>query len=237
MKRYILSALVLVICLLPSVYGQMDGSKVGGNRNAFSMARIKWGGGESWFYNPSWAHDYPVAEHNLMTQVRKVTSISITEDVEIVELDDPALFNHPFAYMCEVQDCTLSEEEAKGMREYLLRGGFIMVDDSWSSYGLAHFAGELKKAFPDRSLERVTTDHPIFNAFYEIEHIPIIRGRRWGGTEPICYGLTDDSGRLMMLINWENDIGDGWEWAVQDRYTGLLAYKLGINYVLYAMSH
>lgn len=237
MKRMICSAILLVLCIIPTVYAQMDGNMAAGKKNAFSMARIKWGGGGGWFYNPSWSHDYPVAEQNLMTQIRKVTSINITEEVEVVELDEPELFNHPFAYMCEVQDCTLSEDEATGLREYLLRGGFIMVDDSWSSYGLSHFADELKKAFPNRSLERVTTDHPIFNAFYDIEQIPIIRGRRRGRAEPICYGLSDDSGRLMMLINWENDIGDGWEWAVQDRYTGLLAYKLGINYVLYAMSH
>ena len=206
------------------------------NRNEFSMARIKWDGG--WSFNPQWSHDYPVAEINLMRQLSEITAIEITHEAEVVELTDPRLFQFPFSYMCEVQDCTLSEEEATGMREYLLRGGFMMIDDSWSSYGLQHFIGELKKVFPDRPLEHLTTDHPIFNAFYTITNIPVIQpGRRWGASAPACYGITDDAGRLMILLNWDNDVGDGWEWAVSNPYDGLNAYKLGINYILYALSH
>jgi hypothetical protein len=133
----------------------------------------------------------------------------------------------------------LSDEEARGLREYLLRGGFILVDDSWSSEGFEHFSAELKKAFPDRTLAPLAMDHPVFNAFYAITEIPVIQpGRRWRSrAAPTCYGLSDDSGRLMMLINWENDVGDGWEWAAVDPETGVNAYKLGINYILYAMSH
>jgi hypothetical protein len=210
-----------------------------GPANAFSIARIKWGGGSGWFFNPQWSHDYPVAEYNLMFQLRQITAIPITQDVPVVELSDPELFNHPFAYMCEVQDCTLSDEEAEGLREYLLRGGFILIDDAWTEEGFAHFSGELKKAFPNRSIERITTDHPIFHTFYAITEIPVIQpGRRWRAyRSPTCYGLSDDSGRLMMLINWDNDVGDGWEWAATDPHTGVSAYKLGINYILYAMSH
>lgn len=200
----------------------------------FAMARIRWTGG--WRASDLWSHDYPVAEYNLMRQLRLVTAVATTEKVEIFELMDPELFRYPFAYMCEVQQCILSDEEAKGLREYLLRGGFVMVDDSW--FDMGHFLSQLKKVFPDRPVERITSDHPVFHAFYDIYEIPAIRaGRRWGGGPPVCYGISDDSGRLMMLINWNNDVGDGWEWANFDRYSAVDAYKLGINYILYALSH
>lgn len=92
--------------------------------NSFSIARIRWTGGGGGFFGPQWAHDYPVSEENLMFQLRRVTTIRLTKEAEIVELDDPELFNYPFGYMCEVQDCVLSDEEVHGLREYLLRGWY-----------------------------------------------------------------------------------------------------------------
>jgi len=175
-----------------------------------------------------------------MFQLRQITSIPTGDEMApIVELTDPELFQHPFAYMCEVQDCTLSDEEARSLREYLLRGGFLLVDDAWTAEGLEHFKRELRKAFPDRSIERIGTDHPVFHSFFTVTEIPAIQPgfrRRILGA-PQCYGLSDASGRLMMLINWDNDVGDGWEWAALDPETGVNAYKLGINYAVYAMSH
>lgn len=233
--RYIVSGMLLG---LTAMVMAQDGRPQTSERNGFSMARIKWNGGGG-FFGPQWAHDYPVSEHNLMFQLRQITSVPTNDEVQIVELDDPELFNHPFAYMCEVQDCTLSDAEAKGIREYLLRGGFILIDDAWTPEGLDHFTRELRKAFPDRTIAPVGVDHPVFHSFYAITEIPAIQPgfrRRFIGA-PQCYGLSDDSGRLMMLINWDNDVGDGWEWAAVDPETGVNAYKLGINYIIYVMSH
>ena len=207
-------------------------------QNSFSIARIRWDGGGGGFFGPQWAHDYPVSEENLMFQLRQVTTIRLTKEAQIVELDDPELFTYPFGYMCEVQDCVLSDEEVRGLREYLLRGGFLLIDDAWTDEGLERFSRELKKVFPNRSIERIGMDHPIYHTFYSITDIPAIQpGFRRRLTAPAAYGLSDDSGRLMMLLNWNNDVSDGWEWAAVDHETGVSAYKLGINYILYAMSH
>ncbi len=236
MKRYGKTVVIVSILLFLGGGARAQNSI---DNSEFSIARIKWGSGNGWSFNPQWAHDWPSSEFNVMTKLKQVTSIDLTVNAHIVELDDPRLFEYTFAYMCEVQGCILSDEEAKGLREYLLRGGFLMVDDSWSSWGLEHFTDELKKVFPDRVLEPIGTDHPIFHSFYTIDNIPSIQGRRWGRGigPPQCYGITDDHGRLMVLLNWDNDIGDGWEWAKIDRSSGLNAYKLGINYVLYSLSH
>ena len=236
MKRYILGAVIVGMMLILGVAAQAQNTI---DKSEFSIARIKWGSGNGWSFNPQWAHDWPSSEFNVMTKLKQVTSIDFTVDADIVELDDPRLFEYTFAYMCEVQRCVLSDEEVKGLREYLLRGGFLMVDDSWGSGGLQHFTEQLKRVFPDRILEPIRTDHPIFHSFYTIDVIPAIQGRRWGRGigSPKCYGITDDHGRLMVLLNWDNDIGDGWEWAKIDRYGGLKAYKLGINYILYSLSH
>lgn len=206
------------------------------DKSNFSIARIKWGSGNGWSFNPQWAHDWPTSEINVMHKLRQVTSIDLTVEAEVVELDDPRLYEFTFAYMCEVQRCQLSADEANGMREYLLRGGFLMVDDSWGAGGLQHFAGQLRRVLPEYTLEEITADHPIFHSFYSINKIPSIQGRR-RMSAPKCYGITDEKGRLMVLLNWDNDIGDGWEWAVSDPYEGLKAYKLGINYILYSLSH
>lgn len=237
MRRYVLAGMGLFALLIAVTFAQAQ-SKL--NKNDFSIARIKWGQGDMWSYNRQWDHDWPVSEMNVMHQLRQVTAVNMTYEAEIVELSDPRLFEFTFAYMCEVQNCVLSPEEVAGLREYVLRGGFLMVDDSWSAYGLEHFRGQLKRAFPDRELERIDMDHPIFHAFYTIEEIPVIQpGRRWGRSidAPQCYGITDDSGRLMVLLNWDNDVSDGWEWAASDPYDGINAYRLGINYILYSLSH
>lgn len=220
--------------------------------NRIAIARIRWTQGGGWFTGPdAWNHDYPVNEANLLRQLQEHTTIDVVRDIDravdggIVELADSRLHEYAFAYLCEVQDVVFTPEEVDGLREYLTRGGFLLVDDARGEEGLRHFAGELKKVFPTKTLQPLTTDHPLFHSFYDIDEYQKIPAGTPFGTifypgEPLCYGLSDDRGRVIVMVNWNTDISDGWENAANPIYPreyAVAAYKLGINIAVYAMTH
>jgi hypothetical protein len=135
----------------------------------------------------------------------------------------------------------------------LLAGGFLVIDDFWGSWAWEQFANQMQRVFPDRAIVEIPLDHPVFNAFYNIDRIiqvPNVR-QGWGapgggptheydGFVPHVRGIFDDDGRLMVLINWNTDLGDAWEWADDSAYPlkfSTYAFEIGINFVIYAMTH
>ena len=191
-----------------------------------------------------WAHDYPVAEEHILQVASEATSINLnTESYVIVRLESEEIFRYPFLYFSEVGEMNLNEREVANLREYLNRGGFAMVDDFDNQVLLDWFAGQMLKVFPDRPLVELTVDHPIFHTFYEIPTLavdPPAKGRRNRGERARFYGYFDDLGRLCMIINHNNDLGDFWEWIDQPRYPlepSTVALRFGINYLLFSLSH
>jgi len=171
---------------------------------------------------------------------------------KILQLTDPELFKYPFIYIIEPGGMTLSDAEVAALREYLLRGGFLMVDDFWGEAEWENFAFEFGRVFPDRPIEDIPLEHEIFNIVYKIKKKPLIPSvhayqngnwtERWDALEAHYRGVKDDNGRLMTVICHNTDLGDGWEQEGTDpgyfeEYSERYAYPLGINIVTYAMTH
>ena len=193
--------------------------------------------------------DYPEAEHHFRLGVSRLTRVNIGEQGRILELTNDAIFDYPWLYAVEVGRWYLDETDAARLREYLLRGGFLMTDDFHGSRQWANFAESMQRVFPDRPIVEIPDDDEVKHVLYDLEeHIqipgiwPLMRGMTYeqDGVTPHWRGIYDDAGRLMVAINFNMDLGDAWEHANDPRYpepmTGL-ATRYAVNYVIYAMTH
>ena len=199
----------------------------------------------------SWATDYPKADRIFLSFIdRLLSNLDAYEREHPIRLDDPSVRRFPFLYALEVGSMALTEPEIVGLRDYLLAGGFLVIDDFWGSRQWANWEYEIRSVLPGYEIVDLSLDHPIFTAFYEIDEIlqvPNVRnGVRGGPTHqsdgyvPMVKGIHDDNGRLMVVINWNTDLGDAWEWADNPYYPlkySTYAYEMGVNFIVYAMSH
>lgn len=215
------------------------------------FARAAYGsGGMGWGRRRAWGTDYPEAERHFTVVLERLTNADVYRWEHALRLDDPRLRRFPFLYAVEVGYMDLSEAEAAGLRGYLLAGGFLVVDDFWGTQEWASFEHNIRKVFPDRPIREVPPDHPVFHTYYSIDEIvqvPSInnvlrRGRTWerDGYTPHVRGIFADDGRLMVAINWNTDLGDAWEWADVPEYPleySTFAFEMGVNYIVYALSH
>jgi hypothetical protein len=189
-----------------------------------------------------WDHDTPRAELHLMKILDELTTLNpFLDGGNIYAFDDPELTKYPIAYLCEVGFWNPTETEAQGMRDYLAKGGFIIVDDFIGGDMWYNFEQQMRRVLPELKLVKLDVSEPIFDSFFKINSLamsdPNFRqvSEFWG-----MYEDNDPSKRLMMVVNFNNDIGDYWEWS--DVGTVPIeqsneAYKLGVNYVIYAMTH
>jgi hypothetical protein len=196
-----------------------------------------------------WATDYPKGDRQFLTVLRRLTNLDASPAENAVRLDDADLRRFPLIYAVEVGYMDLTDPEVKGLRDYLLAGGFLVVDDFWGSHEWASFEAQMRRVFPELPIVEIPRDHPVFSAFYDIDEIiqvPNLGNARLGwtaeqdGDVAHCRGIFDENGRLMVAINWNTDLGDAWEWAEQPDYPlkySTFAYQLGVNFVVYAMSH
>ena len=197
----------------------------------------------------SWRIDFPKADRQFMAAVNSLIDINAAEHENPVSLDDPKLRRYPFLYVLEVGDMALSASEARGLREYLLAGGFLVIDDFWGSWEWGNFERQIRHVLPEHPIVEIPLDHPIFNAVYRIDEIvqvPAVgnhwRGRTWeqDGYTAHARGIFDENGRLMVIINWNTDLGDAWEWFERPEYPlefSSFAVQMGVNFIVYAMSH
>lgn len=193
---------------------------------------------------PPWSHDYPAAGRHLMKIIAETSKADVTLDTNepIFSFDNPDLFKYPFVYLCEVGFMQLNDKEIAGMREYLLRGGFILVDDFRSPGQFANLQQHVKRALPELELKKLDLSHPIFNCFFSIKTLelaPVYGGYGFNGN-PEFWGLEDETGRLMMIINYNYDASDFWQFSdnpfrpIEETND---AYKFGVNYIVYALTH
>lgn len=215
-----------------------------------------------------WDTDFPESEENFSIRLSELTTIKVNTDENgvykhaKVNLMEKELFNYPFIYMLEVSRLTFSEEEAKNLGEYLLRGGFLLVDDFWGTEAFLNWEIEFSKVLPPEEYPMVDIplDHELFHIVFELNEVPQIPGigywynsggdtsevRGWGygdpNTEVSLKGVWDKNGRLMAVINHNSDLGDGWEEEAKnpqyfEEVSKRKAYPLGINIIVYAMTH
>lgn len=191
--------------------------------------------------DPPWHHDYPTAERNLMHIITEVTSVSGYRDGgKIIDIGDPELFKYPIAYMSEPGFWAMTDVEAVNLRDYLLKGGFIIFDD----FGGQHWnnlASQMARLLPRARWIQMDVKHPIFHAFFDIDSLDDLQPSYRG--QPSFFGLFEDndpSKRMYAIANYNDDIGENWEYSE----TGLVpvaaeneSYKFGINYLIYALTH
>ena len=190
-----------------------------------------------------WAHDYPDAERNLTKILEEVTHLDPFQGPNggnVLAVGDSELYKFPFAYMSEPGYWTQSDAEAERLRDYLLKGGFLVFDDFRGEHW-DNFEAQLGRVLPDAQLIELDIAHPVFHSFFDIKTLEM---DDWMyGLPPRFYGVFEDNdpnARLMIIANYNNDIGEYWEYSE----TGWLpidltneAYKFGVNYVMYAMTH
>ncbi|MFO1351452.1 MAG: DUF4159 domain-containing protein [Gammaproteobacteria bacterium] len=205
------------------------------------------------FNGNRWMVDFPEADHHLLAALRRLSIIDAFDNLHPMPVTDPNLRKFPFLYMLELGYWNPPEDEIKALRNYLLAGGFLVVDDFWGSWAWDNFQTHMRRVLPDRSFVEVPHDHPIFSIFYNIDEIVQVPNVRQGqlsvyggptyeydGYVPHVRGIFDDKGRLMVLVNWNTDLGDAWEWADDATYPlkfSNYAFEMMVNFTVYAMTY
>ena len=200
-------------------------------------------------FGGAWTTDYPKNDRQFLQGVRRLTRIHARSMEHVVDLETDDIFNYPWVYAVEVGQWYLPDDQVKKLREYLLRGGFLMVDDFHGTYEWEVFMASMSRVFPDRPVVEIEDKDAIFHVLYDLDErfqVPGIMPLRWGvtyeedGIVPRWRGIYDDKGRILVAICHNMDLGDAWEhadWpAYPERYASL-AYRIGINYIIYAMTH
>ncbi len=198
-------------------------------------------------WSRTWAMDAPAADRWIASVMRRLTLIDVSPRENYVALDDPDLGRFPFLYILEVGGMQMRNSEVEGLRNYLLRGGFVMVDDFWGSSEWSNWEREIRRALPEYDIVELPLSHGIFSTMYnvdEVVQVPAVnnlqRGYERDGVVPRVRGIFDDKGRLMVVINWNTDLGDAWEWAEASYYPvqySTYAYQVAANTFLYALTH
>lgn len=206
----------------------------------FTFARV--------FYNtygfrggdPGWHHDYNRAEQHFTKLLTNLTTIKAhTTESNVLALGDPALFKFPIAYLSEPGDWTLSDAEAMGLRKYLQKGGFLIFDD-FVGDAINRLVQNMQRVLPGMRLIELDTNHPVFDSFYRVKSLDFYHPYYCVKSE--FYGIFEDNDpkkRLLAVVNNNNDIGEAWEWSDQGVFAidvSNEAYKLGINYIIYALT-
>jgi hypothetical protein len=227
----------------------------------FTFCRLRynsedWGRGRRGHGGGKWTTDYPDADLNFSFRLQQLTSLQVSPKGAIVDIKAEQMRHYPFIYMIEPGHISLTDDEARTMREYMLNGGFIMVDDFWGEEEWDVFHVALKQIFPDREALELPLEHEIFHMVFPLKVKPQIpsvghamAGRSQGITferfdaqTPHYRGVFDDKKRLMMIICHNTDLGDGWEeegtdpWYFRE-FSEKYAYPLGINIIFYALTH
>lgn len=235
----------------------------GFKKDVFTFVRIKYSVGRTHGYGHTldrWAIDFPDSDLNFSFRLQQMTSMKVNPEGLVLEITDKELFDYPFIYIVEPGRLEFKEEEVPILRNYLLNGGFLMVDDFWGEKEWANFHQEIKRVFPDREPQELDLKHEIFHCVFDLKEKPQIPnvtlgtasqypGPLFGVTwerpdaKEVHYkGIFDDKGRMMVMICHNTDLGDGWEQEGDNEYyfhefSEKKAYPLGINIVFYAMTH
>ncbi len=235
--------------------GDLDGDR-------FTFCRIQYDMVRREELGHGWNTDYPSSDVNFMIRLGQLTRVRINERHEevpihvVIRLTDEELYDCPFVFMSDVGTVGFSPEERERLREYLLRGGFLYVDDFWGNEAWDHWARQMDMVLPGYPITDIPSGHQILNALYsipEVPQVPSIQHWSWTGgfstsergaesEEPHFRAIADEHGRLMVVMTHNTDIADGWEREGEDeeffaRFSVTKSYPLGINIVLYSMTH
>ncbi|MEX2178123.1 MAG: DUF4159 domain-containing protein [Gemmatimonadaceae bacterium] len=213
----------------------------------FTFVRIKYRGfGGFTNQGPGWSHDYPRAETNLMRIMQEITSLRpfiespLAAGGNVLALDDPELMKFPIAYFSEPGYWQPTEQEVLGFRNYLTKGGFVIFDDFQGPQHWMNFTFQMQRVLPGARVVPLDQSHQIFDAFFKVD-LSLLHTQY--NSRPVYYGIyqeNDPKKRLIAIINFENDVGEYWEYSNRGFApipVSNEAYKLGVNYLIYALTH
>ena len=258
MRRAVLASLVLLAVAGAAAYGQefvrgrrspssameTTGNQPYDGRITFVRIRYTTGfggfGRRGSFGEPPWAHDYPTADTHVMKIVNELTLMRPRVDgSNVFSLADPELHKYPVAYMSEPGFWTMDDAEVKGLREYLLKGGFIIFDD-FRGADWDNLEEQMRRAMPEGHWVELDSTHPIFHSFFEINDLRFLTSYNGNPTYYAMFENNDRNKRLIAIANRENDLGEYWEFS-DTGYAPVdlsnQAYKFGVNYFMYALMH
>jgi hypothetical protein len=230
-------------------------------KDVFTFVRIRYTSDGGGYYGGrrhggGWRTDWPASDLNFSFRLQQLTSLKVNPEPIYLTLTDPELFDYPFIYIVEPGALVFTQQEIEALRRYLANGGFLMVDDFWGEEEWYNFYVEIRRVFPNREPQELPLEHPIFHCVYDLKKKPQIpsighaqagrySGRTWEREDartPHYKAIFDDNGRMMVIICHNTDLGDGWEREGEDpwyfhAFSEKYAYPLGINIVMYAMTH
>ena len=225
-------------------------------KDVFTFARIEYSVDGTHGYGSTlrrWAIDFPASDLDMSYRLQQMTSMKVDPDGRVLKITDKELTSYPFIYIVEPGRLRFTEEEVPVLRRYLLNGGFVMFDDFWGDREWKNFYEEIKRIFPDREPVDLPLEHPIFHSVFDLKEKPQVPGlphalrgrtheRGLDGEEVHFRGISDDKGRLMVLICHNTDLGDGWEREGDNEqyfrdYSEKKAFPMGINIIVYTMTH
>jgi hypothetical protein len=199
----------------------------------------------------NWTMDYPRSDRHLSAAVRRLTRISARSAEQIVDLDDKDVYDWPWLYAVETGHWDITEEQARTLREYIDRGGFLMTDDFHGAIEWEVFVNGMKKVFPDRPIVEIESKDAIFHILYDLDDRYQVPGALYletgltyekgeTGKVPHWRGIYDEHGRLVVVICHNMDLGDSWEHADNPEYPekfSALGIRIAMNYITYSMTH
>ena len=201
-----------------------------------------------WGRHP-WSRDYPKADRQFLIAMHRLTRIDGRPTEQVVTLDSDDIFNYPWIYAVQVQNWSFTDAEAKRLREYLLKGGFLMVDDFHGTEDWENFMNGMRQVLPDRPVEDLQSGDEIFHTLYDVDDKMQIPGEQYvwtgrtyekDGYQPKWRAIRDDKGRIVVAICHNMHLGDAWEWADDPNYPepfASMAFRVGLDYIIYGMTH
>jgi hypothetical protein len=207
----------------------------------FVFTRIRYGQGLGGFGGATWAHDYPTADRNINYILDYITNMRARLDgTNVLDLDDPRIFENPILYVSEPGYWRITESEAKHLRAYLLKGGFIIFDDFEGPH-FDNMAEQMRRAVPEYGWLQIDVTHPIFQTFFELQvldvpHPSVNVTPRYMA----MFESNDPKGRMIALANHNSDLAEYWEWSAEGLYSQdptNNSYRLGVNYIVYGLTH
>lgn len=224
----------------------------------FTFVRVRY---DSYGRGGGWSTDYPDSDLNLSLRLQQLTTLKVNPNPIVLGLTDESLFDYPFLYMIEPGGLHFTDLEVEALRKYLLNGGFLMVDDFWGDSEYENIRDQIARVFPDRAPQDLPLEHELFHCVYDLKEKPQTPSINWAvqykntevrtwepsrdgsDTSQVNYrAISDDAGRIMVLLCHNTDLGDGWEREGEDPYyfeefAVKRAYPMGINIITYAMTH
>ena len=244
-RNLVLSLLLLASCVLQQVHAQPFGSfgrgPVQNNppNTELIIARLHFGTNGA-IRHSGWSHNYPGSDREINGFLERKTLIDIDEfSYRIVELGSEELFDFPFAYVSEPGEMQLTDQEVINLREYILRGGSIIMDDFDGDWQWDQMESQVRRAFPQRPLIPIDDGHILFSAHEHLENLQAM-SQYVPGNDITYYGLFTDEGRLAIMAGHNNDLANFWDWYSDGSMPlkpSTDAFRLGTNAVIYSMTH